>query len=423
MTSNKTELINRQKLTSLINSLSIKHIWLANKVGVSEKTLTRWINGDVTRIRIRNLQKLAGILDCDMADLIATSEIDIYSSTKNRDTLINELYNDSLLYELLVGSKIKLAISLIKSTFHSQLPSAILASFYIKLGYAALLHRKQKTAFKYFSKASVKAQSAKQPELSFSINLAFAITYFFDCQYEQCLNYLSQCEATKEFAGPERAHFYSTFALYYLFTGQFDSAIISAKNCIAECAPGKESIEKKLFLCTALQLKGASHLFKGEIAETQDCCTKALAVAHQSGYTRCVDVSKAYLAACYAFQGQLDSALTLSTQSIQSINEKDISVPSLLCIAIYVHRKTGDEHTSRQLFEQLAKKCKERSAPRVFSQYQMALIEQLNGEQDKATKLYQQVIESLYELGLTHWIKFVPKQNYNQSDLIKRPSV
>jgi len=409
--SNKTELINREKLTSLINSLSIKHVWLAKKIEVSEKTLTRWLNGDVTRIRTRNLQKLTEVLDCEMDDLIARSEIDIYPSAKNRDTLVNELHNDSLLYELLASSKIKLAISLIKSTFHSQLPSAILANFYIKLGYASLLHRKQKAAFKYFTKASVKASKANQPELIFSVNLAFAITHFFDCNYEQCLNYLAHCESNKESAGLEKAHFYSTFSLYYLFTGQFDSAISSAENCISECDPYKPSIEKELFLCTALQLKGASHLFRGDIAEAQDCCIEALTVAHQSGYSRCVDVSKAYLAAFYASQGQLGSALQLATQSIQSVNEKDISVPSLLCIAIYVHRITGNEQISRQLYEQLASISKEYSAPRAFSQYQMALLEQGLGNQDKAAQINQQFIKSLNELGLTHWSEFVTKRS------------
>jgi hypothetical protein len=139
------------------------------------------------------------------------------------------------------------------------------------------------------------------------------------------------------------------------------------------------------------------------------CCIEALTVAHQSGYSRCVDVSKAYLAAVYASQGQLGSALQLVTQSIQSVNEKDISVPSLLCIAIYVHRITGNEPTSRQLYEQLASISKEYSAPRAFSQYQMALLEQGHGNQDKAAQINQQVIKSLNELGLTHWIEFVTK--------------
>ena len=404
MNTNKTEILDRNKLKYLINDMSIKHVWLASQIKVSEKTLTRWINGDVTRIRVGNLKKLAEALNCEIKVLIASSEIDVYSSLKNRDVLVNELYNDSLLYELLVSSKIKLAISLIKSTLHSKLPSAILASFYIKLGYASLIHRKLKTAKKYFSKAALKAQVSNNLELTFSVDLGFAITHLFDCNYELCLDYLGRCDTNKAYAKQEKAHFYSTFSLFYFYTGQFKKAIICADNCITECSPGKTSIEKKLFLCTALQIKGACHLFTGNAEQALTYCIDSLAVAKQSGYERCVDISKSYLSAVNAFQGNIDTALQLSTESLQHVNEKDISLPSLLCIAIYVHRMSGDYLKVLEIYEELSKISKEYMAPRAFAEYQLSLIEQAKGDDDNAHKIHLQVIESLNELGLKHWI-------------------
>lgn len=415
MHTNKTEIIDRNRLISLINSQSVKHTWLASKINVSEKTLTRWVNGDVTRIRTGNLKKLAAALNCETEVLIARSEVDVYSSAKNRDILVNELHNDSLLYQLLMSSKIKLAISLIKSTFHPKLPSAILASFYTKLGYASLIHRKLKAAKKHFSKASTKAQTSGNQEVIFSVNLAFAITHFLDFDFKRCLDFLMLCDANKQYAGQEKAHYYNTYSLYYLYTGQFDFAISSSDDCISECAPNRKSVEKELFLSTALQLKGASYLFKGDIEQARTCCLNSLTVANRSGYKRCVDVAKAYLATVDAYQGEFDSALALSFESIQNVNEKDISLPSILCAAIYVHRASGNEQKSRELCEQLKRICNKRSAPIAFSEYQLSLIERAHGNKVEADKIRQQVIELLYELGLEHWVKLLPVEEVSNT--------
>jgi DNA-binding Xre family transcriptional regulator len=184
-----TELLDRDKLKTLINDMSIKHAWLASEIRISERTLTRWINGDVTRVRISNLKKLAVALGCETNTLIARSETESYPSHVNRAILVNELHNDSLLYELLMSSKIKLAIALIKSTFHSRLPLSVLGDFHVKLGYASLIHRKFKSAIKQFDKAGLKARSAYDNQLIFSVNLGLAITHFFDDNYSECQSF------------------------------------------------------------------------------------------------------------------------------------------------------------------------------------------------------------------------------------------
>ncbi|TDF41325.1 XRE family transcriptional regulator [Alteromonadaceae bacterium M269] len=403
MNTNKTEIIDRNRLNQLINDQSIKHAWLATTINVSEKTLTRWVNGDVTRIRVGNLKKLAQALNCDMESLVASSEADLYPSTKNRDILVNELHNDSLLYELLMSSKIRLAISLIKSTFHSKLPSAIVASFYTKLGYAALIHRKQKTAKKYFDKAFAKAKLSGNEEVTFSVNLAYAIMYFLDCDYEECKNKLLMCARKEEHAGQERAHFYNTNSLYYLYTGQFDRSIEYSDKCIDECSPDKLSIEKELFLCTALQLKGAALLFTNDTENAKECCESSLYVAKRSGYSRCIRLSKAYLAGVYAFRQEFDLAEALAEESIENADESDIAYPTLLCASIYVFRASGKSIKALELHEKLTVICPAQSTPVAFSSYQLLRIRQQQGKNIEAGEIHQQIEKSLETLGLNYW--------------------
>lgn len=178
-----------------------------------QKGLTRWINGANPRVKVNNLKKLAEAPDCELETLILSTEAETYSSEKNRDLLVNELHKDSLLYNLLISSKLKLAISFIKSTFHSGMPNVIMASFYTKLGYAHVIQGQQKSAKRFFLKAQQKAFNTGNQEFLFSTGLGLAITYLFDFDFEKCPTTFDTCEQLIEHSGKEKAHFHSTKAL------------------------------------------------------------------------------------------------------------------------------------------------------------------------------------------------------------------
>lgn len=407
MSTSKTEIINRQRLAAFINQHSIKHAWLASKLNVSEKTLSRWVNGSVTRIRVANLRKLANVLECDINTLIATSEVDVYSSESNRDILVNELFNDSLLYELIVGSKVRLAISLIKSTFHSKLPSAIIASFYTKLGYAAIIQRKQKTARGYLDKALNKARASDNREVIFSVNLAFAILHFLDCDYAKCEQRLADCRDWFDYAGQEEAHYFNTYALLHLYTGKFELAIESATRCIDSCSPESPSIEKALFISTALQLKGAANMLLGEGEQARRDCERSLLVAERSGYARCSWMAKAYLACVYAHTDELDLALTLIEESAEQADPEDLSYATVLCASALVYRHSGDYERVNSLVEQIRHTCPANSAPVAFAYYQLAMLTPPADSNLDAEQALKKARTLTTQLQLHHWTAFL----------------
>ncbi len=403
--SSKTEKLNREQLISEINESSIKHLWLANQIGVSEKTLSRWVSGDVTRIRSSNLNKLAIALDCSREVLIAEPDKDDFPTDKNRNVLVNELNNDGLLYQLLVSSKIKLAISLIKSTFHSSLPSGVIANFYIKLGYASLIHRKFRTAKKYITKGLTKAEVTNDNRLIFSANLGLAITYFFECDYHKCQNYLIKCEQNMQYSGQEKAHLFNTFAMYYLYTGELQACIDYANKCIEECAPNTGSIEKELFLSSALQLRGASQLLSGNTDQARLSCVESLNAAEQSKYKRSIAVSKAYLAAVHAVCNKTDLARKLIDESFKLVNNVDISYPSLLCIKAFIFRKSGEVQSLRELSSELISISKPNSSLTAFMHYQEYLVLRQQKDSENAEQTKEQIKTTLRNLELTNWIK------------------
>lgn len=405
LSATKTVLLNRSKLVEWIHERNIKHAWLAQSVNVSEKTLTRWLNGDVKRVRHSNLKKLADVLDCELSELVAVSEAEQYPSEKNRDILVNELYNDSLLYELIMSSKVRLAISLIKSTFHSMLPSAITASFYTKLGYAALIHRKQKTAKKYFDKAALKAESTDHSEVLFSVNLAFAIMYFIDCEYAKCYLYLQRCESDIEHAGQELAHYYNTLALYNLYKAEFERSIAFSELCIEACSPDSPSIEKALFLCTAHQLKGAAYLCLGDFERGLMACEDSLIIAKRSGYPRCIRLAQAYLGAALACNGKMPQALVFTEQCLNGADKDDVSMPTLVCAAMFVNYKAKNVEALRLLHDDLAMLCPSQSAPVQFGRVLMMRAKCF--DQTEYIQAQQDVAACLSGMGLTMWKRFL----------------
>lgn len=403
MNSQNMVVLDRKGLVDKIQTRSLKYIWLSNQVGVSEKTLTRWVNGDVKRIRFSNLVNLAQALNCSKEELIATSEFDVISTDKDRALLARELTNDSLLYELLIGNKLKLAISLMKSTLHSALPSQIIVSFLVKLGYAVLLRRNYSSARKYFEKARLLAVRKGQLGAQFSATVALALNDFFEAKFERCNKHLLWCEEHYDFAQEDRPQFYNTRAMYYLCTGEIEESIESADRCIEVCESLSCSLIKNVFLASAWYLRGAGYLLKDELSEARKSCVTSLNVAESSGYSRCIATSKAYLACVEATSGYRDISEALIRESLALVSEKDVSYPSLLCINLYVSRLAGQNSDAEESGMKLVEIAPNRCVTVAFTFYQLALLERDKGNQFKSVRFLNKSQDILNELGLGGW--------------------
>jgi tetratricopeptide (TPR) repeat protein len=63
--------LNRQKLLDEVNRRQIKREMLAEDIGVTPRTLRRWLHGQTTRVQMMHLDQLARRLGCAITDLIA----------------------------------------------------------------------------------------------------------------------------------------------------------------------------------------------------------------------------------------------------------------------------------------------------------------------------------------------------------------
>lgn len=63
--------IDPKKVRNRIKQLDLKHEWVANEVGIAKSTLTRWLRGDITRVREERVNRLAAVLDSDRRGLLS----------------------------------------------------------------------------------------------------------------------------------------------------------------------------------------------------------------------------------------------------------------------------------------------------------------------------------------------------------------
>lgn len=124
-------------LAGRIEALSLKQWWLARAVGVSTKTVGRWVNGRVKRIDRENAAKLARALDLPLELLILAEEDEILATREEQRVAATLLQEKELLTLLSPSDNWELAESLIRATMQPNLPLRQLGRLYNLLSITA----------------------------------------------------------------------------------------------------------------------------------------------------------------------------------------------------------------------------------------------------------------------------------------------
>ncbi len=404
MQDSRTVILDRDALQRKMNERATKSLWLSSHIGVSEKSLTRWINGSVKRIRSHNLRKLAGALECSEDELTATPSVEFHSTPTDKRVLASELLNDNLLYSLFLSGKLKLSIALIKSLLHEGMPNEILARFLIKLGYAFLFQRKHQLARKYLQKALTIAREKQIEELKIKVHLAFAMESLFSCRFEQCTEHLNECEPVSRSPVEDQAQYFSIQLLYCFFTGDMDACEHFIEQCLSKSDQLTNGLYRHLFQCSAWHIRGALYLLGNEVEAAVPAFVKSIEIGKASGYDRCITIAAAYSACCEVRLGYFARAETLIRESIKKTNSHDISMPSLLAIATYVHRVSGQPKLARHYGKLAVEQSKTQPLADAFSYFQLALLSEQEEDLTTFNQYMEKTLAILQQFKLDAWL-------------------
>src|SRR5262245_12569073 len=117
-----TALLNLAALDNALRAQGVKQWWLADQVGVSRKTVTRWMTGKVKSVQTATLAKVADVLSVPLAALTLTDHADAFASRQEQAEAARLIEQERLLEILGPQGKWSFVEILIKATLSAQLP-------------------------------------------------------------------------------------------------------------------------------------------------------------------------------------------------------------------------------------------------------------------------------------------------------------
>ncbi len=111
-------------LAQRVAELQMKQWALARLVGVSRKTVSRWLTGRVTRIARHNAERLCEILGCRIEELTVSDALPLHATIIEQRAAADLLEEHDLVALLSPSGNWELAEGLIRATLHPDLPPA-----------------------------------------------------------------------------------------------------------------------------------------------------------------------------------------------------------------------------------------------------------------------------------------------------------
>ena len=219
-----------------IGDLELKYEWIAVSIGVSSRTISRWMNGDVRHIRFCNIKALAECLNCHVSDLLIKGDSDVVD-TLDDPTMAAEVLLNSQVPALLMPSENSYAAEiLIKSVICENLPNHLLGRLYNSLAEVAMIQLKYDNARKYAGKALDIARKIDDGKLVWRAQLNLGRAAMEDGNLQESFGHLNAClEGTKTEGSEEDLLFYLGMASFYNGDLQeaSDEVMASLKKAVA----------------------------------------------------------------------------------------------------------------------------------------------------------------------------------------------
>ncbi len=236
ITRKKTVLINAEALRRMLEERELKQWWLARRIAVDRKTVTRWISGQTRRISQENLDRLARELDCSAAELTVEDRLEALGTREDRWSAARQLKDKDVVGMVGPSYSWELAETLIRSAIDSDMPVDLQVALYLKLASLGMYQHK--------------------PELTKS-SAEIALQRAVD-EGDEALEYQSL----------------DMLAFYYLMIGQLSEVV----SRYAQVLERRDLIPTQTRLASILCNKGLAHWSIAEFAEALEVFNEAMPI-------------------------------------------------------------------------------------------------------------------------------------------------
>lgn len=154
--------LNSEALKLRVKKVNITQAELATRLGVNIKTVQRWVNGHITRVRTETVQQLSDILICPLDEIShAHNEIKVLVKNKVLEALLSEDIVQ-LLYSTKHWDSYLIAL---KEFEHSDLATVQQAQLFLHIGYIQYQLGCYRSAQRYMNKAIHGARVLQDPKM------------------------------------------------------------------------------------------------------------------------------------------------------------------------------------------------------------------------------------------------------------------
>ncbi|MFM6930030.1 MAG: helix-turn-helix domain-containing protein [Bdellovibrio sp.] len=215
--------INAEALRFQLKNQKMSQTELATRLGVNIKTVQRWVNGHVSKVRLETVEQVSQMLQCSQSDISCPIKI-VNVGAKNK--ILEELFSQEIIQALNSNKQWSSYLKLLKEFEEAALPTDQEAQLYFHLGYVQYQLGFYRSAKRYFSRAASKAEALQSPHMIIRVKCYCSSNLLMLGEVQQALQILEEAEQLNTTEGDLflLSEIFYRKAKLYLTNNEFDMA-------------------------------------------------------------------------------------------------------------------------------------------------------------------------------------------------------
>ncbi len=341
--------LNHQFVVNQIDAHQLRRWWVAEQLGISRRTLQRWLNGSTANISNPAIKQLADILGCHTREIVAKEVSSSLATHQEQVEAAKALGNSDLLSTMTPGHQFALYTKLARGMLVTGLGKQELGALYMNLSLSQFRQGQLAEAGQYAAEAKAIALEVSDQHLLLRANMQLSYQAYLRGDARQCLklddenlNLAKLLEDKKLIAAN-----LSNLGDQYLNFGDFSKSLSYQLEAIAQYEEIGCGVESNLAFCH-LGL-AALYLAQERFDDAAESISTARRWSGEGHFARGLADCDRFAALCCSALGEKNQAKQLLLDSEQVYEQLGINEVPVLIDQGLVYARIGESAQSRAL--------------------------------------------------------------------------
>ncbi|MBV2169261.1 MAG: helix-turn-helix transcriptional regulator [Bdellovibrio sp.] len=226
--------IDAGKLKDVIGGKEMSHAQLAQLMSISKKTIQRWVNGQITRVRVETMDKLSAVLSVEKENLVKEESV-ISRSCRNK--AVDEALNEEFFTAFYITDNLEPYLRILRSFPLHSLPSSQQSEVLIQLGTLSLSLWQIRAGVIYLKEAIKICKVTEDYQGLVTCLSWMSVAYNLSGQFETALKFNSEAESiakTHDFTERYPEIFYKTGQILFSMNRYSEAKSYVKKSIVLE---------------------------------------------------------------------------------------------------------------------------------------------------------------------------------------------